>query len=143
MVNTVRRRYLEAEILNASPVKLVEILYRAAVESVADARRHLLRGDIRARSRSITKASSIVNELMLSLDHARGGVISRGLVEIYAYIQTRLIEANSQQIDPPLAEVEQLLIVLQEAWRAVPGAHATPAPDAGAGAEYAPVSYAG
>ena len=44
-------------------------------------------------------------------------IISRGLVEIYAHIQTRLIEANSRQIDPPLAEVEQLLGVLQEAWR--------------------------
>jgi flagellar protein FliS len=138
MVNTARRRYLEAEVLGASPVKLVEILYRAAAESVADARRHLFHGDIRARSRSITKASAIVNELMQSLDHARGGAISRGLVELYAYIQTRLIEANSRQIDPPLAEVEQLLGVLQEAWRAVPGAPATTAPDADA--EHDPVS---
>ena len=68
----------------------------------------------------------------------RGGAISRGLVELYAYIQTRLIEANSRQIDPPLAEVEQLLGVLQEAWRAVPGAPATTAPDADA--EHDPVS---
>jgi flagellar protein FliS len=140
MVNTVRRRYLEAEVLGASPVKLVEILYRAALEAVGDARRHLANGDIRARSRSITKASAIVNELMQSLDHARGGVISRGLVELYAYIQTRLIDANTRQIDPPLAEVEQLLGVLQEAWRAVPSAPETPA--SGVEPEYVPVNCA-
>jgi flagellar secretion chaperone FliS len=140
MLNIARRRYLEAEVLGASPVKLVEMLYRAAIESVGDARRHLSNSDIRARSRSINKASAIVNELMRSLDHTRGGGISRGLVELYAYIQTRLIEANSRQIDPPLAEVEQLLGVLQEAWRAVPSAPETPA--SGADPEYVPVNCA-
>jgi flagellar protein FliS len=140
MVNTAHRQYLEAEVLGASPVKLVEILYRAAVESVAAARRHLRNGEIRERSRSITKASGIVNELMLSLDHARGGDISRGLVELYAYMQTRLIEANTRQIDPPLAEVEQLLNVLSEAWRAVPPMPETQVASAGEDAEYAPVS---
>jgi len=163
MVNTAQRQYLEAEVLGASPVKLVEILYRAAVESVAAARRHLHNGEIRERSRSITRVSGIVNELMLSLDHSRGGGISRNLVELYAYMQTRLIEANTKQIDPPLAEVEQLLKVLWEAWRAVPQtletsprkndlrenhARETQAPEAYAAAfepdaEYVPISCAG
>src|SRR5712691_7648406 len=112
MANTAHDRYLEAEILNADPVKLVGILYRAA------ARRHLRNGEIRERSRKITKASEILNQLMLSLDHASGGDLSRNLVELYAYMQTRLIEANTRQIDAPLAEVEQLLVVLSDAWRA-------------------------
>lgn len=128
MVNTARRQYLEVEVLGASPVKLVDILYRAAVESVAAARGHLRNGEIRERSRSITKASGIVNELMLSLDHSRGGEISRNLVELYAYMQTRLIDANTQQIEPPLAEVEGLLSTLWEAWRAVPETAVPPVP---------------
>jgi len=158
MVNTAQRQYLEAEVLGASPVKLVEILYRAAVESVAAARRHLRSGEIRERSSSITKASAIVNELMLSLDHSRGGDISRNLVELYAYMQTCLIEANTRQIDPPLAEVEQLLNVLWDAWRAVPQTleisprenhgRETQAPETYAAAfepdaEYVPISCAG
>ena len=118
MPNSYHRRYLQAEVLSASPVKLVEILYRTAVESVAAARSHLRNRDIRQRSSSINKASEIVNQLMLTLDHSVGGEISRGLVELYAYMQTRLIEANSQQVDPPLEEVERLLTVLLEAWRA-------------------------
>jgi flagellar protein FliS len=110
-------RYLEAEILNADPVKLVGILYRAAIEAVAAARRHLLARDIQQRSRSITKASEIINQLMLSLDHSAGGDLSRNLVELYAYMQTRLIDANTSQVDPPLAEVERLLTTLADAWR--------------------------
>src|SRR6266566_7915387 len=125
MANTAHDRYLEAEVLNADPVKLVGILYRAAAESIAAARRHLRNGEIRERSRKITKASEILNQLMLSLDHVSGGDLSRNLVELYAYMQTRLIEANTRQIDAPLAEVEQLLGVLSDAWRA---ATSTPAP---------------
>ena len=139
MANTVPDRYLEAEVLNADPVKLVAILYRAAVESIAAARRHLQSGDILERSRKITKASEILNQLMLSLDHSSGGDLSRNLVELYAYMQTRLIEANGRQIDAPLAEVESLLKVLAEAWREATTVASAP-PEAGAGAEYVPVT---
>jgi flagellar protein FliS len=122
MANSIHGRYLEAEVMGASPVRLVEMLYRAALEAVGAARRHLRDGNIRERSRSITKAWGIINELMLSLDHTQGGQISRGLVELYAYMQGRLLEANGQQIDAPLEDVEKLLTVLAEAWRLIPPA---------------------
>src|SRR5258708_28133773 len=109
MANPNHDRYLEAEVLNADPLKLVLILYRAAIDAVAAARRQVQQGNIRERSRSITRAMEIVNELALSLNHAAGGDISRNLAELYAYMQTRLIEANTQQTDPPLFEVERLL----------------------------------
>ncbi len=129
-------RYLEAEILSAEPVKLVGILYRAAIEAVAGARRHLLARDIQQRSRSITRASEILNQLMLSLDHSAGGELSRNLVELYAYMQTRLIDANTNQTDPPLAEVERLLGTLAEAWRTATAAPAVSAAES----SYVPVS---
>ena len=118
MANTIYDAYLEAEVLSAAPVKLVTILYRAAIDCVGAARLHLKAGAIRERSRQITKASEIIRELTRSLDHSQGGEISRSLAELYAYMQAQLIEANAQQIDPPLAEVEKLLSTLLEAWRA-------------------------
>jgi flagellar protein FliS len=116
---------MEAEIMSADPLKLVGILYRAAIESVAAARRHIQNQEVRERARKITRASTIINELMLSLDHSAGGEISRNLVELYAYMQTRLIEANTQQASAPLEEVETLLITLQEAWTETARAAAT------------------
>ncbi len=120
MAKTTYDNYLETEILNADPVKLVRMLYRAATEAVTAARRHLRAGAIRERSREISKASAILNELAQSLDHKQGGDISRNLAELYAYMQQRLIEANRQQTDPPLAEVESLLSTLLAAWCALP-----------------------
>ncbi len=111
--------YLETEVLNADPLQLVAILYRAAIASVGAARIHLQAGAIRERSLSIVKAEKIIHELMFSLDHEQGGKISRSLASLYSYMQERLIEANSKQAAPPLMEVEQLLSTLLEAWIAI------------------------
>jgi flagellar protein FliS len=108
---------LDSEILSASPLELVELLYRGAVEAVSGARRGLATGDIPTRSRLISKAGAIVNELALSLDHAKDPELCRNLVELYDYAARRLIEANVRQTDEPLAEVEKLLAGLAEVWR--------------------------
>lgn len=108
--------YVEDEILSASPLKLIQLLYRGALDSITSARRHLKLGDIRARSRAITRAMAIVTELSLSLDHTSGGNLSRNLAELYAYAEKLLIQANTEQSDARLAEAERLLSALLEAW---------------------------
>lgn len=111
-------RYLESQILTADPVRLIRLLHRAAIEAIAAARRHLAAGEIRERSRRITKAWQIVQELTRSLDPEAGDV-GRSLARLYPYMQRRLLEANSRQLDAPLAEVEQLLTTLLEGWSAI------------------------
>ncbi len=118
--------FLETEVLNADPVKLVNLLYRGAIEAVGSARRHLASGAIRPLSKEITKAWEILRELLQSLDHSKGGEISQNLAGLYAYMQTRLMEANSQQSDAPLREVEGLLNTLSEGWRQVAPIAAAP-----------------
>jgi flagellar protein FliS len=108
---------LDHEVSAASPVRLIQLLYRGALDSIASARRHLKSGDIRGRSRAISKAMAIVTELALSLDHRSGGDLSKNLAELYAYAETLLIKANTEQSDRPLAEAELLLSTLLEAWQ--------------------------
>lgn len=112
-------QYLESEVLSADPLKLVNLLYRAAIDAVRAARRHLAAGEIRERSRKVVKAWEIVHELRRSLDEQRGGEIGRSLRELYVYMQGRLLEANARQMDAPLAEVERLLSTLSEGWLAM------------------------
>ena len=108
--------YLDNEVLTAAPLQLVQLLYRGTLDTIASARRYLKLGDIRARSRAITKAMLLVAELARSLNMAEGGEVSRNLAGLYAYVSKLLIKANSEQSDPPLAEAEQLLGSLAEAW---------------------------
>jgi len=110
------KNYLEHAVLEADPVKLVQLLYRGALDSIAAARRYLREGDIRARSQSITKAMLIVTELSLSLNVENGGDLSRRLRDLYGYVQKLLIKANFEQREPPLIEAERLLFTLHEAW---------------------------
>ena len=116
MASPVHNPYRQAEILTSDPLKQVQLLYRAAIDAVIASRRYVQEKNIAERSRSIMKAWSIVNELLHSLDHAAGGELSRNLAALYTYMQTRLLEANTQQVDPPLAEVEKLLSTLLEGW---------------------------
>ena len=111
--------YLENRVMSADPLELVRMLYAAAVERVGEARRHLATGDIAARSRAISKATEVIAELDGSLDHTRGGELSRRLQELYTYMRQRLLEANFRQEDSPLAEVAGLLSTLMEAWQGV------------------------
>lgn len=108
---------LETEVLAAEPVQLVQILYRGALDAIAAARRALTAGDIATRSRHISKAIGIVNELALSLDHSQQPALCRNLVELYDYVVRRLIDANVQQSEAPLAEAGALLGDLSKAWQ--------------------------
>jgi|YNPBryBLVA2012_1023415.scaffolds.fasta_scaffold00048_30 flagellar protein FliS len=112
-----RDAYLESKILSADPLELIRILYQAALEAVAEARRCLAEGDIPGRSRQISRAHGILTELALSINHEAGGALSRSLAELYDYMQRRLIEAHLNQSDPPLSEVAGLLGTLLEGWR--------------------------
>ena len=111
--------YLESRILTADPIELVNLLYQACTQAVREARRQLAEGRIAERSREINKACEIVIELATSLDHERGGDISQRLALLYDYMQRRLLEANMQQSDPPLADVLGLLCTLSEAWTGI------------------------
>ena len=127
--------YLEGRVLSADPIELVRLMYQTATGAVRDARAHLAAGDIAARSRSISKACEILCELAGSLDFERGGEIGRRLAQLYDYMQRRLLEANIQQSDAPLAETLGLLVTLSEGWEGVRTA-AAPEPPARAAWEH-------
>lgn len=108
--------YLETEVLSASPVQLVGMLYRGALHSLRDAQLALSRGDIAERSRKLGQAEAILGELSVSLDRAQGGTLSQDLSELYDYMLRRLAQANFEQTGGPIEEVSGLLSTLLEAW---------------------------
>ncbi|HSW49115.1 MAG TPA: flagellar export chaperone FliS [Bryobacteraceae bacterium] len=108
--------YLESRVLSADPLELVRILYRVAIDRIREAREHLEKGDVAARSKAISVASQALIELSTSLDHQGGGEVSRRLAQLYDYMQWRLVDANFHQTAGPLDEVLGLLTTLSEAW---------------------------
>jgi len=120
MASSGHEAYVAEKILSADPVELIRILYGAGIGSVEAARRHLAAGVIPARSAAISKAIEVLGELTASLSPESAPEMSRRLAELYDYMQRRLLQANFEQKDAPLAEVSRLLATLAEAWQAVP-----------------------
>ena len=114
-----QKTYIEAEVLNASPVRLIQILFDLAVNSIENARECCRNGDILGRGRSITKSVEILAELTNSLDLEGGGDLAKNYARLYDYCQRRLLEAHVKQSEPVLEEVQSLLGELREAWQAV------------------------
>jgi flagellar secretion chaperone FliS len=118
--------YFEQTILNADSIELVRIMYQRAISWVLEAREHLKQRRIAERSAAITKAYAVLAELQAALRPEKAPELSGRLRSLYLYMQQRLIDANTQRIDQPLAEVVELLTTLESAWSGVAAELAAP-----------------
>jgi flagellar protein FliS len=108
--------YSEGSLAGGNPLQLVIALYEATIESIRQARLCLAMNDIWGRGTAVNKAIKLLTELLVSLDHQRGGDISANLKRLYSYIQCRVIDAHTQKREEPLLEAERLLKTLLEGW---------------------------
>ena len=103
----------------AGPAQLVIMLYDGALAAIAKSAAALNApgpGTIELANTELTRAQDIITELMLSLDHERGGIISANLAAIYTYCLDHLTQANLSKDAAPLAEVSRHLVELREAF---------------------------
>ncbi len=110
---------VETGLADASPHKLIEMLYDGAIEAIVRARGALERGDVPTRIAAITKALRIVDEGLKAALDPRGGELATNLSDLYAYISRRLLTANLQSSDAPLAEAAELLGQLRDGWKGI------------------------
>lgn len=120
MLNAYGKEQVNSGIENASPHKLISMLFDGALVAIANAGVHLARGDIPQRGASISKAIAIIDEgLKVSVDIDAGGELSQNLVALYEYMTYRLLTANLKADREALDEVESLLRGLKSAWDAI------------------------
>jgi flagellar secretion chaperone FliS len=117
---------IESAVPEADPHQLVMMLFDGALAAIADARLNMIRGQIAARGKAISKAMSIIDQgLKCSLDRARGGEIAERLHALYEYICEKLFEANVKGQPEALDEPAKLLGELQSAWAGIGKTRAT------------------
>ena len=114
-------RYREAELSSATPGQLVVLLFDKMALTLRRARTAIEQRDIETRTESILKASDMITELKLSLDHAAGGEISRQLDALYGFMLRELFDANRQQ---SVAKLDAVLGIAGELREAFHGANA-------------------
>jgi flagellar secretion chaperone FliS len=115
--NAYARVGVETGVMGASPHRLIVLLYQGARQAISQARMHLQQGNVAGRGMAISKAIRIVESgLQQSLNLEVGGEIAQRLNALYSYMTRRLLEANIQQSEAMLVEVDGLLATLEEAW---------------------------
>ncbi len=108
---------VETSVVDASPHRLIAMLFEAARAAISLASAAMQRGDVMVKLRAFDKAISIIGQgLQSSLDRERGGEIATQLDTLYDYMLRRLLLANATNDAAILEEVDQLLVPLQEAW---------------------------
>jgi flagellar protein FliS len=110
---------IESALPEASPHRLVLMLFDGAIASMVEARIRLAGGDIAGRGQAISKAISIVSGLRASLDLQKGGEIAERLDALYDYICARLLHANLKSDGAAIDESMKLLAELQSGWKAI------------------------
>jgi flagellar protein FliS len=113
------QRHAEANLLSNSPLELVVVLYRGAVDAVLAACRFNEENDHSGRGRSVNKALDILLELTASLDVTAGGPVAVQLRDLYAYMQDRLIQAHTEASNVKLIEVAGLMRTLLDGWQQI------------------------
>jgi flagellar protein FliS len=108
--------YRESSVMTASPGQLVVMLYDGAARFLRQAEMATEEGAWAHAGDRIARAEAIVDELMITLDHERGGEISQRLQGIYVFCKKLLIEARIQRTVEPLQQTAGLLAELREAF---------------------------
>lgn len=119
-VKQYQREALKTRLASADPHEIIRLMMEGALEGMKIARIMIENRDFEGKSKALSKASSIIDALRVSLDHSAGGEITDNLEALYAYMVRRLTEASVQNDISMVDEVINLLTTIKTAWDAIP-----------------------
>ncbi|WP_095148575.1 flagellar export chaperone FliS [Pseudomonas sp. Irchel s3a18] len=110
-----------AQISEASPHRLVQMLMEGGLDRIAQAKGALARGDIAEKGLMLGKAIDIIIGLRDGLDAEKSDIPDyvQQLESLYVYMTNRLMEANLQNDVEIMDEVTRLLITVKSGWDAI------------------------
>lgn len=114
------RAGVETNIRDASPHKLISMLFDGAIVAIGMAKNYMRQNQIPAKGLAISKAIAIIDDgLRVSLDEQAGGELAQNLKALYEYMSHRLLMANIGNDEEGLDEVARLLGELKGAWERI------------------------
>jgi len=118
-ISRYRQVRTEGSVEDATPHRLIAMLFDGALSRIALAAAHMRRGEIEAKGAAITRALEIVGALRASLDMNVSGGLPQRLDALYDYVSRRLLHANLENDPKVLDEVAGLVRVIADAWAQV------------------------
>lgn len=106
--------YKTQQIMTASPGELTLMLYNGALRFVSESVRAIENNDMETANQKNLRAQAIIREFMNTLDTQYE--ISHSLMQLYDYMEYRLIQGNIKKDTEPLLEVKGMLSELRDSW---------------------------
>jgi flagellar protein FliS len=110
---------LHTEVMEADPHKLIQLLLEGALTRLSMAKTFMQKGDYAAKNEKIGRTIDIICALQESLDHEKGGDVSKNLERLYDYISRRLFDANRLNDTDIINEVMSLLLEVKSGWEGI------------------------
>lgn len=115
-----RKIEVETAVPDASPHRLVAMLYDGLLECISQACGAIRERNVESKGRAIGRAVRIVDEgLKAALNLRDGGQLATDLNNLYSYITQRLTQANLHSDEAALQECTRLILPLREAWSSI------------------------
>ncbi len=115
--NVYTRVGLETEVYDASPHRLIALLFDGLLAALAQAEGAMQAGQREIKGHALGRAVRIVDEgLKSGLDLERGGPLAAQLQQLYTYAGMRLVQANLRDDVEAIREVRKLIEPVREAW---------------------------
>ena len=110
-----------AQISEANPHRLVQMLMEGGLDRIAQAKGALARGDIAEKGLMLGKAIDIIIGLRDGLDAEKSDnpEYVQQLESLYVYMTNRLMEANLKSDVTVMDEVMGLLVTVKSGWDAI------------------------
>ncbi|MCE2715233.1 MAG: flagellar export chaperone FliS [Acidibacter sp.] len=114
-----RSAAVDVRCTDADKRDLVIMMYDGAIEAIRLARAHAERTERRSVSASVSRALAILNGLRETLDVQKGGSVASHLDDFYQFLIRKLVRAGGAADTADLAECEDLLGQVREAWASI------------------------
>jgi flagellar protein FliS len=101
--------YQQNAVLTAPPGRLVVMLYEGAGRFLRRASLAMQNGDVARTNTALQRAEAIINELLVTLNHEKGGEIAASLRDLYLFCGRHLNEARLEKDPEKIDAVAGLL----------------------------------
>ncbi|RVU34561.1 flagellar export chaperone FliS [Rheinheimera riviphila] len=100
----------------ADPHRVIQLLMQGSLENMALAKGAIERKDFVVKSKSVSKAMTIIAALQNSLDMAAGGEVSENLWSLYDFMVNHLMQASRESSIAKIDDVMEIMLKIKSAW---------------------------
>jgi len=108
--------YIKTDVLTASPVKQIVLLYDRAIVALKQSIDDIKNGDIKSKVNNIQKATDILLALDSALDMEKGGEIAQNLRDLYRFSHQQILVAHAKNDIKLLEDIIEILETLKSGW---------------------------